>query len=77
MNFTFESPQTNDVTNGIPAGFKRWIRSNVLVSRVYSYLRIIYDNLWQDKERFPGKTKYANHKKKGLYVIIDIINIKA
>ena len=45
MNFTFESPQTNDVTNGIPAGFKRRIRSNVLVSRVYSYLRIIYDNL--------------------------------
>ena len=22
MNFTFESPQTNDVTNAIPAGFK-------------------------------------------------------
>ena len=29
MNFTFESPQTNDVTNGIPAGFKGWIRGEL------------------------------------------------
>ena len=60
MNFTFESPQTNDVTNGIPAGFKGWIRSNVLVSCVYSYLRIIYEKTRSDSV---GKQNMQTTKK--------------